>query len=88
MAITYPTVFPKNTSDEVKWSVLADLVREARGPLNGNFESLLSVIADFEVEYSLSSAKLLEDLRSGALKETARIAIWLMLLETKTACGR
>lgn len=61
-------------------AALADLVRAAKAPRNGEAKILDERIRAFEVQYEMTSEQMLERLAAGDLHDTADIAKWTMLL--------
>lgn len=61
-------------------AALADLVRAAKAPRNGQGKVLSERIRAFEVQYEMTSEEMLERLAAGDLHDTADIARWAMLL--------
>lgn len=70
---------PPKKRDEL----LSGLVSGAREPANGYADLLDARIAEYERRYELPSAAMVEQVESGALKETDDIASWLMLLKVR-----
>ncbi len=61
-------------------AALADLVRAAKEPRNGEARVLDERIHEFEVRYEMTSEQMLERLAAGELHDTADIVRWTMLL--------
>ena len=59
---------------------LRDLVVSARQPANGGILQLQAEINEYEARYEMSSAELLQRLKSGEQSETGEIASWLIRL--------
>ena len=62
---------------------LSELVRGASSPRNGQAAMLHARIREFEVRFEMASAELHQRLRDGIETETAEIAKWLFLLDTR-----
>ena len=69
------------TSEQL--AVLSRLAKEARSPSYEALTALEARIRAFELRYEMSSADLKAKLGSGAIKETAEIAEWLFLLDSR-----
>ena len=73
---------------EERDQLLGQLVSEASGPANGQLALVAARVKVFERRYEMSSAELLERLRTGLQKETADVAQWLFWLQVQRRCAR
>lgn len=73
----------KSASPNKRDELLSGLVSDARRPANGYVEHLNARIAEYERRYELPSIAMVEQIKSGDLKETDDIASWLMLLKVR-----
>lgn len=73
----------KNAHPAKRDELLSGLVSDARGPANGYADRLSAQIFEYERRYELPSVAMVEQVKSGALKETDDIASWLMLLKVR-----
>lgn len=64
-------------------AVLGKLVEEARNPSYETRAAFDARIRAFELRYEMSSEELKTKLGAGTVKETAEIAEWLFLLDTR-----
>lgn len=62
--------------------------RAVCSPTNGELRSIADEIASYEIRYEMPSNVMQERLESGAIKETADICSWLMLLEVRDSLAR
>lgn len=73
----------KSASPDRRDELLSGLVNDARQPADGYADRLSARIAEYERRYELSSLAMVEQIKSGSLKETDDIASWLMLLKVR-----
>lgn len=71
--------------EEERLRRLSAFVGARKHPPNGEAAFLAEKIADFEKRYEMSSATMQRRLADGALRETADICMWLMLIEAKNS---
>lgn len=64
-------------------AMLGQLVEEARNPSYETRAAFESRIRAYELRYEMSSEELKSGLSNGSVKETAEIAEWLFLLDTR-----
>jgi deoxyribose-phosphate aldolase len=72
-------------SDSDRKDALTALVDAARVKTNGGVSALNARVKKFELRYEMSSEELKRKCAEGKIKETAEIAKWLFLLNTRDA---
>jgi hypothetical protein len=75
----------RGMSPEERERRIASFIAERGEPANGEAKFLEDRIREFEVRYEMSSATMVERIRSHAMPETADICKWLMLIDAQSA---
>ena len=70
-------------SPEERAKTIAEIVKRGSRASNGQTVVLDQRIREFEMRYEMTSAELHQRLRDGSQRETADIAKWLFLLDTR-----
>jgi hypothetical protein len=69
--------------DDERLNRLAAFVKARQEPMNGEMHFLNECIGEFETRYEMSSATMLDRLRSKQIPETGDICKWLMLIDAR-----
>ena len=70
-------------NEEQRTARVAELVRAARAPLNGEIREIDKRIQIYEERYEMKSGMVKAELDAGRLRETLEICQWLMLVHRK-----